>query len=124
MKKLIVFTMMMVAASASVSLEATVIRPTSMQDFKSQVSSGTVVVFFGSMGCPHCIKFMPIFNEVAAANGNAKFIFAEIAAPALSDLTYQYNVHGPTVKVFKNGTVVATLPSRSLNRETLTNAIQ
>ncbi len=124
MKKLLIFTVMMVAASAGVSIEAAVSRPNSIQEFKSQLSNGTVVVFFGTMSCPHCRKFMPIFNEVAGANGNAKFIFAETGMPPLDDLLYQYKVSGPTVKVFKNGSVVATIPSTSLNRETLTNVVQ
>ncbi len=124
MKKLLALTLMMIAASASVSMQAGVSRPATIEEFNSQLSNGTVVVFFGTMSCPHCRKFLPIFTEVAGANPNARFIFAETGVPPLDDLIYQYKVQGPTVKVFKNGTVVSTLPASSLNRQTLTNAVQ
>lgn len=120
---------MLIAAIAAVFYgqavqAATVMRPSTMQDFKSQVASGKVAIFFGTMSCPHCRAFLPKFSEVAAGNNNVKFVFAELGSKELADLSYQYKVNNPTLVVLNNGTEIKRIPSTGLNKQTLQSAIQ
>lgn len=122
-KKLVIIAVIAAVLYGQSARAASVMEPKTMQEFKSQVGGGKVILFLGSNGCPHCRAFMPKFRAVAAGS-NAKFIFADYATPQLIDLTHEYRTQSPVVIVLNNGVEVKRIPASGLNQQTLQAAVQ
>ena len=65
-----------------------------------------VVVMFKSMGCPHCTKMLPVFQETAGEyTDNVKFGVADVSEARES--ATGFGIMGvPTMVLMKNGELV------------------
>lgn len=122
-KKLVLVAVIAAVVYGQSARAASVMEPKTMQEFKSHVNNGKVVLFLGSNGCPHCRAFMPKFQAVAAGS-TAKFIFADYATPQLIDLTHEYRTQNPVVIILNNGAEVKRIPASGLNQQTLQAAVK
>lgn len=71
-----------------------------------------VLVEFYSHSCPHCIKFAPVYSELAdALDGEVRFAKIDvIRSKANRDLAHNRGIHTvPTLEVFYNGRVIGNI---------------
>jgi thioredoxin 1 len=73
---------------------------------------GPVVVEFFSHSCPHCIKFGPVYMQLAdKLNGEARFIKIDVVlSKANRNLAHSRGVRTvPTLEVFYHGRVIGSI---------------
>jgi thioredoxin 1 len=73
---------------------------------------GPVVVEFFSHSCPHCIKFGPVYMQLAdKLNGEARFIKIDVIFSAANrNLAHSRGVRTvPTLEVFYHGRVIGSI---------------
>ena len=88
-------------------MNATLITDTS---FKSDIldQPGLIAAKFTAEWCAPCHALAPVFDAVAAAHPEAKFV--SVDADASPDASVRYGVRGlPTILFFKDGEVVSRL---------------
>lgn len=97
------------AQSASAQEKGSSVKEISSKDaFDKAIKQNKLVIAdFYSPTCPHCRNMEPIFNQLAAANKDIKFI--KINTTKLSPLAREYKVRSmPTFIFFRNGASVSS----------------
>ncbi|MGA2681706.1 MAG: thioredoxin family protein [Candidatus Bathyarchaeia archaeon] len=75
-------------------------------------SEEPIVVEFFSHSCPHCIKFAPVYEELAhALHGDAKFLRIDVLSSTNNrSLAHRRGVRTvPTIEVFYQGRVIGNV---------------
>lgn len=93
-------------------------------NFEQDVKQSPIpaVVMFKSMGCPHCTKMLPVFQETAGEySDNVKFGVADISEGRES--ATGFGIMGvPTMVLLKNGELVDKVVG-AVSKEKLKSAI-
>ena len=98
----------------------------SFKSFMEQQKSigGKLVVLYHAKWCPHCVNFMPIFDQIAAESGNSLLRFAKIDCAKYGDVCsdiYSY----PTIKTYSSGSWPEGLVyTGSRDKQTLSNFLR
>lgn len=91
--------------------------------FSQVLSAPKAIVDFWSPGCPHCMQFKPVWESVAAQNGDVLFAAVNVDNNVQNAGVYQVRAL-PTVVFFQNGKEVHRIEGGPSGAADFQNEIQ